>query len=168
MGKLKLLASIIVVLTVCISAGCARYFYCCPRSTEVLKLSEAESISGVGMTLAYDIRDSRGSSCAYVNGRTGDDLHSVVLDLHRFEEGGGPSNEASHRGVAAKYLANVENISGLGDSAFLTQDGSEVFVYARKETLGLQIRAKSVLPPNEAWEKLLAVARRIIARLEES
>ena len=98
------------------------------------------------MKLAYDLRDSQRSSCAYVNGRTGDDLYSVVLDLHRFEEGGGPSNEAAHREVLAKYGGTVENIIGVGDSAFLSQDNPEFFLYARKGTFGMQLRAKSVLP----------------------
>ena len=62
------------------------------------------------MKLAYEIRDSKGSSCAYVNGRTGDDLVSVVLDLHRFKVGGGPSNEAAHRQVTGKYGNVVEEI----------------------------------------------------------
>jgi hypothetical protein len=118
------------------------------------------------MKLAYEILDSRRSSCAYVNGVTGDDLYSVGLDLHRFKEGDGPSNEADHRTVIAKYGSNVENIIGIGDSAFLMQDGSEVSLYARKGTIGLQLRAKSVLPPNEAREKFLAVARLVVARLK--
>ena len=88
------------------------------------------------------------------------------MDLHRFEEGGGPSNEAAYREVVAKYGGKVENIIGVGDSAFLSQDDDEFFLYARKGTFGIQLRAKSVLPPNEARERLIAVARLITARLE--
>lgn len=120
MNKAKLIIPI-VGLAVCIAAGCTRYLNCCPPANTVLSQSEAESISGVSMKLSYDLLDSQRSSCAYVNGRTGDDLYSVVLDLHRFGEGDGPSNEAAHREVLAKYGGKVENIIGVGDSAFLSQ-----------------------------------------------
>lgn len=165
MRKQKPLVSIIVGLAVCISAGCARYFDCCPPTNAVLKQSEAESISGVSMKLAYDILDSQRSSCAYVNGRTGEDLYSVGLDLGRFEEGGGPSNETAHRQVVAKYGGTLESIASLGDSAFLSQGEGGLFLYARKGTYVIQLRAKSAHPPNEARERLIAVARLVTARL---
>ena len=162
----KLLTSLIVFLAVCMSAGCARFLSCCPPTNKLLTRSEAESISGVGMKLAYEILDSKRSSCGYINGLTGDDLISVGLDLHRFEEGGGPSNEAAHREVIGKFGSNVETINGIGDSAFLTQADNGVLLYARKGTLGLQLRAQSVFAPNEARAKLLAVARLVMTRLE--
>ena len=118
------------------------------------------------MKLAHDLLDSQRSSCAYVNGRTGKDLYSVVLDLHRFEQGDGASNVAAHRTVAAKYGGSVENIIDVGDSAFLSQGDPEFFLYARVGTFGIQLRAKSVLPANEARQRLMAVARLVTARLE--
>ena len=166
MNKPKLIIAIIVGLAISIAAGCTKYLNCCPPANTVLAQSEAESISGVSLKLAYDLLDSKRSSCAYVNGRTGDDLYSVVLDLDRFEEGGGPFNEAAHREVVAKYGSNTEKIIGVGDSAFLSQDDDEFFLYARKGTFGIQLRAKSVLPLNEARERLIAVARLITARLK--
>jgi hypothetical protein len=166
MIKAKLIIIISVWLAVCVADGCTRFLNCCPPANTVLAQHEAESISGVSLKLAYDLRDSRRSSCAYVNGRTGDDLYSVVLDLHRFEEGGGPSNEAAQREVLAKYGGNAENISDVGDSAFLSHADLEFFLYARKGTFGIQVRAKSVLPPHEARQRLIAVARLVTARLE--
>jgi len=166
MNKAKLIIPIIVALAACVAEGCTRFLNCCPPANTVLAQSEAESISGVSLKLAYDLLDSQRSSCAYVNGRTGDDLYSVVLDLGRFEERGGPSHEAAHREVLAKYGGNAENIIGVGDSAFLSQGDGAFFLYARKGTFGIQLRAKSVLPPNEARQRLIAVARLVTARLE--
>ena len=166
MNKAKLIIPVIVAVAVCIAAGCTRFLNCCPPANTVLSQPEAESISGVSMKLAYDLLDSKRSSCAYVNGRTGDDLYSVVLDLYRFEYGGGPSNEAAHREVLAKHGGNVENIIGVGDSAFLSQSDPEFFLYARKGRFGIQLRARSVLPVNEARQRLIAVARLVTARLE--
>ena len=166
MNKQKLLISIIVGLALCASAGCSRFFPCCPPANTLLTQSEAESISGVKLKLSDEIRDSKKSSCSYVNGKTGADLHWVGLDLHRIKDRDGPANEAAHRALFAKYYFEVESVTGLGDSAFISQDGNEVFLYARKGTLGLQFRAKSVLPPREAREKFLAIAHLVMARLE--
>jgi hypothetical protein len=166
MNKPKLIIPLIVGLAVCIAAGCKRYLNCCPPANTVLAQAEAESISGVSMKLAYDLLDSQRSSCAYENGRTGDDRYSVVLDLRRFEEGGGPSDEAAHREMFAKNGGNVENITGVGDSAFLSHGDGEFLLYARKGTFGIELRAKSVLPPNEARQRLITVARLVPARLE--
>ena len=56
--------------------------------------------------------------------------------------------------------------NGLGDSGFLLHDDREFFLYARNGNFGIQLRAKSVFPPNEARERLIAVAQLITARLE--
>ena len=162
----KLIIPIVLALVLCVAAGCKRFLNCCPSANTLLSQTQAESISGVGMKLAYDVRDSTRSSCSYVNGQTGDDLYSVNLDLHRFEEGGGPSNEEAHREVLAKYGGIAESIIGVGDSAFLSQDGNNILLYARKGTFGMQLSAKSVLPQNEARVKLLAVARLVTEQLE--
>jgi hypothetical protein len=68
--------------------------------------------------------------------------------------------------VLAKYGGNAESIIGVGDSAFLSQSDPEFFLYARKGTFGIQLRAKSALSPNEARQRLIAVAGLVMARLE--
>jgi hypothetical protein len=68
--------------------------------------------------------------------------------------------------VAPKYGGNVEQITGVGDSAFLSQTDAEFFLYARVKTFAIQLRAKSVLPANEARSRLIAVAQLVTARLE--
>lgn len=161
---LNLLVSIILGLTVCASAGCSKYLNCCPPANLLLTQAEAESIGGLGMKLAYDLRDSRSSSCSY-NGRIGNDRYSVALDVHRFGEGHGPSDEAAHRQVAAKS-GSLEDIVGVGDSSFLSsQDDGELHLYARKGPFGIQIHVKSILPPNEGRERLIDVARLVAKRL---
>ena len=164
MHQSKLLLAVIAAFAACAAAGCANR-YCCPPANTLLTKAEAESISGLGMELAYNIRESRRSSCRY-NSRIGGELYSVVLTLHIFTEGGGPSNEAAHRQTAAKY-GSVEDVSGVGDSSFLAAlDDGELHLYARKKTVGFQLQAKSAAPTNEAREKLIAVARSVAARLE--
>ena len=160
----KLLVSIILVSSLCAALGCSRIFNCCPPANLLLTQAEAESIGGLRMELAYDLRDSRRSSCAY-NGRKGEDLYSVGLEVHRFGEGKGPANEAAHRQTAEKY-GSVENIGGVGDSGFLSSvDDGQLHLYARKGAFGIQIHVKSVLPANEGREKLIAVAQLVAKRL---
>jgi hypothetical protein len=160
----KRLVSIILGLAVCSAASCSKYLNCCPPANLLLTQAEAESIGGLGMELAYDLRDSRRSSCAY-KGRNGNDRYSVGLVIHRFGASDGSANEAAHRQAAAKY-GTVEDIVGIADSSFLsTLEDGELHLFARKGVFGIQINVKSIFPPNESRVKLIAVARIVADRL---
>jgi hypothetical protein len=155
----------IIVAGLAALAGCSKLSYCCPSTSVLLTQSEAESISGLEMEMVYDIRDSQRSSRSF-NGRMGVELYSVTLDLHRFGENGGPTNEAGHREVALKY-GRVENVGGIGESSFLSSvDDGELQLYARKGAFGFQLHTKSVLPPNIARERLIAAAQLVANRIE--
>jgi hypothetical protein len=160
--KLTILSFIVIWLTALSMAGCAKYLLCCPPANLLLSQAQAESISGLRMELAYDLRDSQRSSCAY-KGRNGDGLYSVSLSLHRFDNGS--SNEEAHRRAATKY-GSVENVAGVGDSGFFTSlDNGVLLLYARKGTTGFQLHAESILPRDEARGKLIEVARLVASRL---
>ena len=160
--KVTILGFIVISLAAINMAGCAEFSPCCPTANVLLSQAEAGLISGLRMELAFDHRDSQGSSCAYI-ARTADRIYSVTLSLHRFDDG--PSHEEAHRQHAAKY-GKVENIAGVGDSAFLaTLDNGELHIYARKGPAGFQLHADSISPQIEARGKLVEIARLVASRL---
>lgn len=156
--------------TISLLTGCSRIANCCPQASKLLLQPDAESISGLQMSIAYDNQDQKGSACSY-NGSQANTLYSVSLNLHSLTPEDGAANELSHRQGAAKY-GSVESITNVGESGFLAvidnlgETKHTYLVYARKGRLAFQLHADSIYSDNQVREKILKVAQIIATRLE--
>lgn len=145
-------------------AGCSGVLPGSPRACAYVKEADAEKILGEPVLLKSQSDADNESTCVYASTREGS-ANSLQITVQVFpSDQHVKSAEEIARGVKAK-TATIEEVSGIGDAAWLEKNSSSLTLHVRRGNKAFLISALGSPERTPSLDEMKRVATHIAGRV---